>query len=104
MKEHSEFMTSEHLRELGLIGAPQGAGSHFKSFLQRKKLTATQVANNLNVNESIITEFINGDTELSIDLAILLKRVYDAPVALLFIIEAQYKEYLVLQSLSAEIN
>ncbi|MDX1539467.1 helix-turn-helix transcriptional regulator [Arsukibacterium sp.] len=103
MKNTTELLTSENLREMGLIGAPKGAGAHFKRFLQRKNLTAADAARDLNVAKSTITRFINGESELSIDLATKIKRVYNAPVDVFFRIDAQYKAYVVSQNISKSV-
>lgn len=103
MKNSTKFLTSENLREIGLIGAPKGAGAHFKRFLQRKNLTAADAARDLNVAKSTITRFINGESELSIDLATKIKRVYNAPVDVFFRIDAQYKAYVVSQNISKSV-
>lgn len=103
MKKSTEFLTSENLREMGLLGAPKGAGAHFKRFLQRKNLTAADAARDLNVAKSTITRLINGESELSIELATKIKRVYNAPVDLFFRIDAQYKAYVVSQNLSKSV-
>ena len=53
--------------------------------------------------KSTVTRLINGESELSIELATKMKRVYNAPVELFFRIDAQYKAYLVAQNLSKSV-
>ena len=103
MKNTTELMTTEELRSAGLIGAPKAAGAHVKRFLQRTGLTAADAARDLNVAKSTVTRLINGESELSIELATKMKRVYNAPVELFFRIDAQYKAYVVAQNLSKSV-
>ncbi|GAB2910385.1 hypothetical protein GCM10027181_06780 [Rheinheimera gaetbuli] len=103
MTNNTELLSSENLREMGLIGPPKAAGAHFKRYLQRKNLTAADAARDLNVAKSTITRFINGESELSIDLATKIKRVYNAPVEVFFKIDAQYKAYVVAQNISKSV-
>lgn len=71
--------------------------------MQRKNLTAADAARDLNVTKSTITRFINGESELSIDLATKIKRVYNAPVEVFFKIDAQYKAYVVAQNIAKSV-
>lgn len=103
MQDSTALMAGNDLREMGLLGAPKGAGAHFKRFLQRKNLTAADAARDLNVAKSTISRLINGDSELSIELATKMKRVYDAPVDLFFRIDAQYKAYVVSENLKKSV-
>jgi len=89
MTNNTELLSSENLREMGLIGPPKAAGAHFKRYLQRKKLTAADPARDLNVAKSTITPFINGDRELSIDLSTKIKRAYNAHVETFLKLDAQ---------------
>lgn len=86
-----------------MSGALKGAVAHFKRFLQRKNLPAADAARDLNVAKSTITRFINGDSGLSIDLATKIKRVYNAPVDVLFKIDAQYQAHVVSQNISKSV-
>ncbi|MBZ9612630.1 putative addiction module antidote protein [Rheinheimera sp. MA13] len=79
---------------MGLIGPPKAAGVHFKRYLQRKNLTAADAARDLNVAKSTITRFINGESELSIELATKIKRVYTAPVEVFFKTDEDIQLYL----------
>lgn len=103
MTNNTELLSSENLREMGLIGPPKAAGAHFKRYLQRKNLTAADAARDLNVAKSTITRFINGESELSIDLTTKIKRVYNAPVEVFFKIDAQYKAYVVAQNIAKSV-
>jgi|GEM_PF-1498507 len=98
MKNTTELTTAEELRAADLISAPKAAGAHVKRFLQRKGLTAADAARDLKVAKSTVTRLINGESELSIELATKMKRVYNAPVELFFRIDAQYKAYVVAQN------
>lgn len=95
MKNSTSHITSSKLREMWLLGAPKEAGTHFKRFLERKNLTAADAARDLNVAKSTISRFINGEQALSIALATKMQRVYNAPVALFFRIDAAHKAYVV---------
>ncbi|CAI3797678.1 helix-turn-helix transcriptional regulator [Rheinheimera sp. MM224] len=94
MKKDTALLSAD-LRNLGLIAEPEGAGVHIKDFLVRKGLTAADAARDLGVAKSTITRLLNGESELSIDLAIKLKKTYNAPIDLLFRLEAEYKAWCV---------
>ncbi|WP_417656271.1 helix-turn-helix transcriptional regulator [Pseudidiomarina aestuarii] len=93
MTSQSENLTVQQLRKQGLLEAPAGAGAHFKAFLERKNMTAASAARDLNIAKSTVTRFINGESELSIELAAKINRTFQISIPLLFKLEADYKSH-----------
>lgn len=97
----NQSISLETLKASGLIGEPQGAGWHLAKFLERKGLTKAEAARMMGVPTSTLSRVVNGETELTENLAIKLGRHLEAPVALLFRLDADAKSYRVNKALQA---
>jgi len=102
MSDKSKTTISD-LRDAGIINEPHAAGAHFKLFLQRKGLTAAGAARDLGVAKSTMTRWINGQSELSVDLAAKIRQTYNLPVDVFFQLEADYKAYQVEQRIEQSV-
>lgn len=89
----AEQLTIEDLRKKGLIGPPAGAGYHLDKFIARLHLTKAEAAARIGVERSTLTRVINGQSQLTVQLAAKLKQHLNAPVELLFRMDAEAKAY-----------
>jgi plasmid maintenance system antidote protein VapI len=83
----------------GLNVAPITAGEHFKNFMEKKKLTASEVAKNINSSVSTVTRLCSGGA-LSVPMAVKIERSYNLSAKMMFNLEANYKAYKAEQALA----
>ncbi|PTB83234.1 XRE family transcriptional regulator [Pseudidiomarina aestuarii] len=94
MSDSGSRITMQQLRREALLEAPASAGSHFKAYLDRQRITAAKAASDLHVAKSTVTRFINNESSLSVEMAANIFKVYGISINLMFKLDAAHKAYL----------